>query len=95
MRVFENKSAIPFLNYKPTEEIFERVVNIFMRQNRKAINRAKEAGTVAPNPVSYEQASTMVSNILRDVKQDTSLLKLMKDTKGYKSFTNSLLGYRC
>ena len=40
--VFENKSAIPFLNYKPTEEIFERVVNIFMRQNRRAINRAKE-----------------------------------------------------
>ena len=38
--VFENKSAIPFLNYKPTEEIFERVVNIFMRQNRRAINRA-------------------------------------------------------
>jgi len=83
--VFENKSAIPFLNYKPTEEIFERVVNIFMRQNRRAINRAKEAGTVAPNPISYEQASTMVSNTLRDVKQETSLLKLMKDTKGTRA----------
>ena len=27
--VFENKSAIPFLNYKPTEKQFERVANMF------------------------------------------------------------------
>ena len=93
MQSFENKSAIPFLNFKPTEQMFERVANMFMRQNRRAINRAKEAGTVAPKPISYEQASTMVSNILRNVKQDTSLLKLVKDTKGTQSFTNSLLGY--
>jgi hypothetical protein len=80
--IFENKSAIPFLNYKPTEEIFERVVNIFMRQNRMAISRANATpGSVVPNPISYEQASTMVSNILRNVKQETSLLKMVKESK--------------
>ena len=83
--IFENKSAIPFLNFKPTEQMFEKVVNIFMRQNRRAINRAKETGTVAPNPVSYEEASTMVSNILKNVKQDTSLLKLASETAGTRA----------
>ena len=84
--IFENKSAIPFLNYKPTEEAFERVVNIFLRQNRRAINRAKETpGAVVPDPLTYEQASTQVANILKDAKQDTSLLKLIKETKGVKA----------
>ena len=83
--IFENKSAIPFLNFKPTSQQFERVANMFMRQNRRAISRAKEAGTVAPNPISYEEAETMVSNILRDVKQETNLLKLIKETKGTKA----------
>jgi len=31
--IFENRSAIPFLNYKPTTNAYNRVVNIFMRQN--------------------------------------------------------------
>jgi len=83
--IFENKSAIPFLNYKPTEQMFEKVVNIFMRQNRRAINRAKETGTVAPKPISYEEASTMVNNILKNVKQDTSLLKLASETAGTRA----------
>ncbi len=84
--VFENKSAIPFLNFKPTAQAFERVANIFMRQNRRAISRAQDTpGAVVPNPLTYEQAETMVSNILRDVKQDTSLLKLIKETKGTRA----------
>ena len=56
-----------------------------MRQNRRAINRAKETGTVAPNPVRYEEASTKVSNILKNVKQDTSLLKLASETAGTRA----------
>jgi len=84
--IFENKSAIPFLNYKPTSQDFDRVVNIFLRQNRKAINRAQQTpGSVIPDPLTYEQASTQVSNILKDVKQDTNLLKLIKETQGTKA----------
>ena len=57
-----------------------------MRQNRMAINRANATpGAVVPNPVSYEQASTMVSNILKGAKQETSLLKLVKESKDIKA----------
>ena len=84
--VFENKSAIPFLNFKPTSQQFERVANIFMRQNRMAISRAENTpGAVVPNPLTYEQAETAVSNLLKDVKQDTSLLKLIKETEGTRA----------
>ena len=84
--IFENKSAIPFLNYKPTSQAFDRIINIFLRQNRKAINRAQQTpGSVIPDPLTYEQASTQVSNILKDVKQDTNLLKLIKETQGTKA----------
>ena len=84
--IFENKSAIPFLNYKPTSQALNRVINIFMRQNRMAISRAeKTPGAIVPDPLTHEQAETMVSNILKDVKQDTSLLKLIKETKGTRA----------
>ena len=39
--VFQNKSLIPFLNFKPTAEAVEKVASIFMRQNRRAISRAE------------------------------------------------------
>jgi len=84
--IFENKSAIPFLNYKPTEQQFGDVVQLFMRQNRKAINRANATpGAVVPKPISHEEASTMVSNILKNVKQETNLLKMVKETAGTRA----------
>jgi len=84
--LFENKSAIPFLNYKPTAQQFNDVVKIFLRQNRMAINRAqKTPGAIVPDPLTNEQAETMVSNILKDAKQDTSLLKILKETEGTRA----------
>jgi len=80
--IFENKSAIPFLNYKPAEEAFNKVVNIFMRQNRKAISRAEAQGTTPPTPLTKEQAEWEVDTILKNSTQgDKDILKIMKDTE--------------
>ena len=79
--IFENRSAVPFLNYKPAEEAFNKVVNIFMRQNRKAISRAEAQGTTPPTPLTKEQAEWEVDTILKNATQgDKDLLKIMKDT---------------
>ena len=89
--VFENKSVIPFLNYKPTEGAVNRMINIFMRQNSRSISRAEAANATAiekvtvPDRLTYENAETMVSNILKDVRQETSLLKLIKDTEATRA----------
>ena len=80
--IFENRSAIPFFNYKPAEEAFNKVVNIFMRQNRKAISRAEAQGTTPPTPLTKEQAEWEVDTILKNATQgDKDILKLMKDTE--------------
>ena len=80
--IFENRSAIPFLNYKPAEEAFNKVVNIFMRQNRKAISRAEAQGTTPPTPLTKEQAEWEVDTILKNATQgDKDILKIMKDTE--------------
>ena len=79
--IFENRSAVPFLNYKPAEEAFNKVVNIFMRQNRKAISRAEAQGTTPPTPLTKEQAEWEVDTILKNATQgDKDILKIMKDT---------------
>jgi len=80
--IFENRSAIPFLNYKPAEEAFNKVVNIFMRQNRRAISRAEAQGTTPPTPLTKEQAEWEVDTILKNATQgDKDILKIMKDTE--------------
>ena len=88
--IFENKSAIPFFNYKPAEEAFNKVVNIFMRQNSRAISRAEATNAAfptiqkvkVPNRLTYEQASWEVDTILKNATQgDKDILKIMKDTE--------------
>ena len=80
--IFENRSAIPFFNYKPAEEAFNKVVNIFMRQNRRAISRAEAQGTTPPTPLTKEQAEWEVDTILKNATQgDKDILKIMKDTE--------------
>ena len=84
--VFENKSAIPFFNYKPTEQAFNRVASIFMRQNRRAISRAEAAkaggkDVAIPDAMTKEQADWLVNDILKTVKQDKSLMRIAQDAE--------------
>ena len=88
--VFENKSLIPFFNYKPASEAVEKVANIFMRQNRRAISRAEEAVASGrqveiPAPLTYENALYQVNNILKNVKQDKNFTRLLKDTEATRA----------
>ena len=88
--VFENKSLIPFFNYKPTAQQVKDVANIFMRQNRRAISRAealKASGkeVTIPTPLTYENAKFQVAAILQNIKPQDSLLRLVKDAEAFKA----------
>ncbi len=93
-QVFENKSAIPFFNYKPTNEAFQRVVNIFMRQNRRAISRAEAQGKKGPDPLTYENAEMEVSTLLDNVTQEKDFLKLMKETESTRALRTPMYTFR-
>ena len=93
-KVFENKSAIPFFNYKPTSNQLNRVINIFMRQNRKAISRAEAQGTKAPDPLTYENAEMEVATLLDNVTQEKDFLKLMKETESTRALRTPLYTFR-
>ena len=93
-QVFENKSAIPFFNYKPTNEAFQRVINIFMRQNRRAISRAEAQGTKAPDPLTYENAEMEVATLLDNVTQEKDFLKLMKETESTRALRTPMYSFR-
>ena len=88
--VFQNKSLIPFLNYRPTAEAVEKVASIFMRQNRRAISRAetkRAAGEMVdvPAPLTYENAKTQVDYILKNIKPQDSLVRLMREADKFKA----------
>ena len=88
--VFENRSLIPFFNYKPASEAVKRVANIFMRQNRRAVSRAEEARAAGqqvdiPAPLTWENAVYQVNNILKNVKQDKDFTRLLKDSEAMKA----------
>ena len=88
--VFENRSLIPFFNYKPASEAVKRVANIFMRQNRRAISRAEEARGAGqqveiPAPLTWENAVYQVNNILKNVKQDKDFTRLLRDSEAMKA----------
>ena len=88
--VFQNKSLIPFLNFKPTAEAVEKVASIFMRQNRRAISRAEAknaAGEMVdvPAPLTYENAKTQVDYILKNIKPQDSLVRLMREADKFKA----------
>jgi len=88
--IFENRSAIPFLNYKPTTNTYNRVVNIFMRQNSRSVSRAEAINATfptiqkvkVPDRLTYEQAAWEVDALLKNATQgNKDLLKMMKDTE--------------
>lgn len=89
-QVFENKSLIPFFNYRPTSQMVERVANIFMRQNRRAISRAESLKATGkevtiPTPLTFENAKFQVAAILQNIKPSDSLLRLVKDAEAFKA----------
>jgi len=93
-QVFENKSAIPFFNYKPTSQAIQRVINIFMRQNRRAISRAEAQGKKGPDPLTYENAEMEVATLLDNVTQEKDFLKLMKETESTRALRTPLYTFR-
>ena len=93
-KIFENKSAIPFFNYKPTSNQLQRVINIFMRQNRKAISRAEAKGVEGPTPLTYENAEMEVATLLDNVTQEKDFLKLMKETESTRALRTPMYTFR-
>ena len=88
--VFQNKSLIPFLNYRPTAQQVKDVAHIFMRQNRGAIfraERARAAGEMVdiPAPLTWENATTQVDKILKNIKPQDSLVRLMREADKFKA----------
>ena len=57
-KIFENKSSIPFANYKPTDQAMQNAKNLFMRYGKR--NK---------NPISDQEAQYMVDEVLRTAKQ--------------------------
>ena len=85
-KIFENKSSIPFANYKPTEEAINKVADIFTRYAAKN-----------NNPITRQEALFMVDEVLKDARtlnpktqlpffKYTNLTQGATDDKTLKSF---------
>jgi len=57
-KIFENKSSIPFANYKPTDQAMTSAKKLFMRYGKR--NK---------NPITDQEAQYMVDEVLRTAKQ--------------------------
>ena len=89
-KIFENKSSIPFANYKPTDEAVNKGADIFTRYAAK--NK---------NPITKQEALFMVDEVLKDVRtlnpktqlpffKYTNLTQGATDDKTLKSFAQML-----
>jgi hypothetical protein len=68
-RIFEDKSSLPFLNYKPTDEAVNNAKNLFKRYYRFA-NRNNPNFDPAKNVLTDAEADTLVNNVLKNALKD-------------------------
>ena len=80
--IFENKSSIPFLNYKPPAEAYNKVKNILLRNNRRQIWRAKEKNLPVPKRMTELQAEWYVDQMLTGIRRPKTFLRGQRDLLG-------------
>ena len=89
-KIFENKSSIPFANYRPTDEAIDKVADIFTRYAAKN-----------NNPITRQEALFMVDEVLKDARtlnpktqlpffKYTNLTQGATDDKTLKSFAQTV-----
>ena len=64
-QIFEDKSSLPFLNYKPTDEAINNAKELFKRYHRFA-NRNTPGFDPAKNALTDMEADTLVNNVLKN-----------------------------
>jgi hypothetical protein len=64
-QIFEDKSSLPFLNYKPTDEAIDSAKNLFKRYHRFA-NRNTPGFNPIKNALTDQEADTLVNNVLKN-----------------------------
>ncbi len=70
-QIFEDKSSLPFLNYKPTDEAVNSTKELFKRYHRFA-NRRTPGFDSVKNALTDQEADTLVNNVLKNaVKEKT------------------------
>jgi len=74
-RIFEDKSSLPFINYKPTEEAIENAKNLFKRYHRFA-NRNTPDFDPVKNALTDQEADTLVNNVLKNALEQKTPGKL-------------------
>jgi len=62
--IFEDKSSLPFLNYKPTDEAVNNAKDLFKRYHRFA-NRNTPGFDPVKNALTDQEADTLVNNVLK------------------------------
>ena len=70
-QIFEDKSSIPFLNYKPTDEAINNTKELFKRYHRFA-NRKTPGFDPVKNALTDQEADTLVNNVLKNAVQSKS-----------------------
>jgi hypothetical protein len=70
-QIFEDKSSIPFLNYKPTDEAVNNAKELFKRYHRFA-NRRTPGFDPVKNALTDQEADTLVNNVLKNAVESKS-----------------------
>jgi hypothetical protein len=70
-QIFEDKSSIPFLNYKPTDEAVNKTKELFKRYHRFA-NRNTPGFNPVKNGLTDMEADTLVNNVLKSAVEAKS-----------------------
>jgi hypothetical protein len=69
--IFEDKSILPFVNYKPTEEAVTNAKELFKRYHRFA-NRNTPGYDPVKNALTDQEADTLVNNVLKSAVEAKS-----------------------
>lgn len=70
-QIFEDKSSLPFLNYKPTDEAVNNAKELFKRYHRFA-NRKTPGFDPVKNALTDQEADTLVNNVLKNAVEAKS-----------------------
>jgi len=70
-QIFEDKSSLPFLNYKPTDEAVNNAKNLFKRYHRFS-NRKTPGFDPVKNALTDQEADTLVNNVLKNAVEAKS-----------------------
>jgi hypothetical protein len=70
-QIFEDKSSLPFLNYKPTDEAVNNAKELFKRYHRFANRKTPDFDPVK-NALTDQEADTLVNNVLKNAVEAKS-----------------------